>query len=226
MVITRTCDQCGASFAPRREHARFCSVPCRVAWNEDHLTDLAAEVNALAWSVIAMADATSRLVSVSAWDRPRAFAVVSEAVWWVTIVDSTLVRYHSVTYDVVLSDLPGRSRVEETLAGLRYVRNQIGQDADHVDFIAPTADLPDCQPDLVGDWTWRRQPEPACATLSPQGTAWEMTRYRAYQTRLAGHTVSQTFGDAAGFLSLAADRAKDTMDSMVSDQARVARPGQ
>ena len=37
-----------------------------------------AGVNALAWSIIGMADATDRLSKVGASDRPRAFAVVSE----------------------------------------------------------------------------------------------------------------------------------------------------
>jgi hypothetical protein len=32
-----------------------------------------------------------------------------------------------------------------------------------------------------------------------------MTRYRAYQAELAGHTVGETFGRAAAFLQLAAD---------------------
>jgi hypothetical protein len=31
-----------------------------------------------------------------------------------------------------------------------------------------------------------------------------MTRYRAYQAELAGHTIGETFGQAAAFLKLAA----------------------
>jgi len=31
-----------------------------------------------------------------------------------------------------------------------------------------------------------------------------MTRYRAYQAQLAGHTIGETFGRAAAFLKLAA----------------------
>ena len=30
---SRNCEQCGVLFTPRREHARFCSARCRVAWN-------------------------------------------------------------------------------------------------------------------------------------------------------------------------------------------------
>ena len=194
-------------------------------WNRASKTDRAAEVNALAWSIIAMADVTDRLAKVTAWDRPRAFAVVSEAVWWVTIVDATVVRYHPEAYDQALSEVASSAHIEETLAGLRFVRNQIGQGIDHVDFIRPAADRADDEPDRVGNWTWRCQPEPVCAALSQQGTAWEMARYRAYQTQLAGRTVGKTFGDAAGFLKMATDRASDATASQVSDQARVAQPG-
>lgn len=225
MVISRTCDQCGTSFSPRREHARFCSARCRVAWNRDHQADPAAGKNALAWSVIAMADATGRLAKVTAADRPRAFAVVSEAVWWVTIVDSTLVRYHAEAYDLVLSGLSDRKRTEETLSGLRFVRNQIGQGFDHADFIRPTPGQPGGRADRVGDWTWSAQPEPARGSLSPQAAAWEIARYRAYQARLAGHAVGQTFSDAASFLMAAADRARAAVAGQFSDRARVARPG-
>ena len=33
MTDTRNCEQCGTAYEPRREHARFCSARCRVAWN-------------------------------------------------------------------------------------------------------------------------------------------------------------------------------------------------
>jgi hypothetical protein len=77
----------------------------------------------------AMRDATGRLLRVTARDRARLFAVVSEAVWWVTIVDATLVRYHPDTYDGLLTGRPpaDRQMIEETLAGLRFVRNRMGQ---------------------------------------------------------------------------------------------------
>src|ERR1700734_3665273 len=84
---TRKCEQCGTSFVPRREHDRFCSAPCRDAWNRDHAGDLAAGASALVWSVTAMTDATQRLSRVAAADQPRAFTVISEAVWRGTIVD-------------------------------------------------------------------------------------------------------------------------------------------
>src|SRR5438270_13769694 len=87
----RDCEQCGTSFVPRREHARFCSPACRAAWNSEHTGDLKAGTSALRWSITAMNDTTERLSQVTAWDRPRAFAIIGEAVWGVTIVDATLV---------------------------------------------------------------------------------------------------------------------------------------
>lgn len=223
MVISRTCDQCGSSFTPRREHARFCSARCRVVWNREHMVDPVAEVKALSWSIIAMADVTERLAKIPALDRPRAFAVVSEAVWWVTIVDATLVRYHPESYDQALN--AAGPHVEATLAGLRFVRNQIGQGIDHVDFIHPAADSAGGGPDRVGGWAWSQQPEPACTQLSAQGKAWELARYRAYQTQLAGHPVGETFTDASAFLNLAASRTSDTEDGLLSDRVRALRRG-
>ena len=74
------------------------------------------------WSITAMSDATDRLLRVRAWNRPRAFAVISEAVWWVTIVDATLVRHHPDAYDAVMTGQAPAQRqlIEETLAGLRF----------------------------------------------------------------------------------------------------------
>ena len=101
-------------------------------------------MNALDWSINAMRDATGRLLRVSAWDRPSAFAVISEAVWWVTIVDGTLLRYDPDAYDEALGsqDPAERRLIEGTLAGLRFVRNQMGPDVDHVDFIHPEVGRP------------------------------------------------------------------------------------
>ena len=98
----RNCEQCGTSFVPRREHARFCSARCRMAWNHEHTGDLEAGASALDWSVTAMSETIDRLPGVRVWDRPRAFAGISEAVWRVTIVDATLVRHHPQAYDLSL----------------------------------------------------------------------------------------------------------------------------
>ena len=57
-----------------------------------------------------MIDTTDRMPRIRGLDRPRAFAVISEAVWWVTIVDGTLVRYHPEAYDRVLAEWSPRER--------------------------------------------------------------------------------------------------------------------
>jgi len=151
-----------------------------------------------------MSDALARLPRVAGLDRPRAFAVVSEAVWWVTIVDANLVRYHPDVYDRELANRPDVERllIEETLAGLRFVRNQVGSDIDRGHFIQPRTVAADSA--RAQDWTWTPLPEPSCEALSPRGLAWEMDRYRAYQSRLAGRAVVATFSYAGTFLKVVA----------------------
>ena len=220
MADIRDCEQCSTSFVPRREHARFCSARCRVAWNREHTGDLKTGASALAWSVTAMSDTAERLPRVRAWNRPRAFAVIGEAVWWVTMVDATLVRHHPEAYDAVMaSQTPAqRQLVEGTLAGLRFVRNRIGDEADLAEFIEPAEAGQGTGEGRITGWTWKPVPEPALASLPPRGRAWEMTRYRAYQAQLAGHTIGETFGRAAQFLNLAAANAPAITDTSV--QAR------
>jgi hypothetical protein len=205
----RTCEQCGTSFVPRREHARFCSARCRAAWNREHTGDLKAGTSALRWSITAMSDTTQRLPWMAAWDRPRALAAIGEAVWWVTIVDATLVRHHPGAYDAVLAGQTEAERqlTEETLAGLRFVRNQIGDEADLAEFIESGDCGQGAGQGRITSWTWKPRPEPAPALLPPRGQAWELTRYRAYQARLARHTIGETFGRASAFLRLAAANA-------------------
>jgi hypothetical protein len=217
----RTCVRCGKMFEPQREHARFCSARCRIAWNRDNLNsdrrgtgnwppdqqrDPQTQASALEWAVIGMRDTTERLGRVRPTDCSQAFAVVGEAVWWVTIVDATMVRYHPQEYEAGLAGLPAaeRERTEGTFGGLRFVRNRMGYYADHADFIRPEAG-----PDGTGDapitaWTWKPRPKPTLDSLPPRGRRWEMERYHAYQAWLAGQTMGDTFDRAAGFLTLAA----------------------
>jgi hypothetical protein len=203
---TRDCEQCGTSFAPRREHARFCSPSCRAAWNREHAGDLKAEMSALRWSITAMNNTTKRLTRMTTGDQPRAFALISEAVWWVTIVDATLVRHHLDAYDKVMADQTPAKRqlIEGTLAGLRFVRNRIGDEADLAEFIKSGEGGTASAEGRVTIWTWKPVPEPALASLSPRGQSWEMSRYRAYQAELAGHTIGETFSGATAFLKRAA----------------------
>ena len=147
---------------------------------------------------------------VSGSDRTSAFAAVSEAVWAVTIVDAAMVRYHPDAYDGVLADKTPMERrlIEESLAGLRFVRNWIPDEAAVADFVEPGA---------AGDygvmgWTWRSVARPALTRRSAGAREWEMARYRAYQTRLAGRTVGEVFERAEAFLKRIATHATSAGD--------------
>jgi hypothetical protein len=226
MAETRRCGRCGKEFEPKREHARFCSPRCRVAWNRENWNRAnwgqqkwgsenwaheerghqGTETSALSWAIIAMRDTTERLGKVRASDRAQAFAVIGEAVWWVTIVDATLVRYYPDDYEAALARLSARQRrvTETTFAGLRFVRNRMGYYADHADFIQPRVDEKGGSDAPITEWTWRTLPAPAVATLPPRGQEWELSRYQAYQDLLAGRSVGETFSRASRFLDLMA----------------------
>jgi hypothetical protein len=181
------------------------------------MSEPTGEASALKWSITAMRDATERLPKVKASDRPRAFAVIGEAVWWVTIVDGTLVRHYPDVYDSVMAEQAPAERglIEETLAGLRFVRNRMGHEVDHVDFIRPRASRPGPGDGPITAWTWRSVPEPALASLPRRGQAWEMTRYRAYEAQLAGQTIGSVFARASAFLKLTAAHATSATDISV-----------
>jgi hypothetical protein len=179
--------------------------------------DPQAGESALLWSVTGMSEATERLAGVRAGDRRRAITVISEAVWWVTIVDATLVRHHALAYDDVMAGQTPAERplVEGTLTGLRFVRNQIRDVADLAGFIEPgQADRGAGKRGITG-WTWQSVPEPALALLPPRGQAWEATRYQCYQAHLARHSIGETFGRAAAFLKLAVANAPPVADASV-----------
>jgi hypothetical protein len=207
MTDTRTCEQCGTSFTPRREHARFCSPRCRVAWNRRQDSDPPAETGALAWSITAMLETTDRLQRADGSDRADGLTVISEAVWWVTMVDATLVRYHLDVHNEVLARQAAaqRTMTEDTFAGLRFVRNQMGYAADPADFIQPLDLGSGTAAPRVAAWTWRAVPEPAAASPARRAHGWELTRYHAYQRQLAGRPVGGTFGQAVAFLRLTAE---------------------
>jgi hypothetical protein len=171
-------------------------------------------VSALQWSIIGMSETTERLARVNAGDRPQAFALIGEAVWCVTIVDATLVRYHAEAYDAVLADQASAQRglIEGSLAGLRFVRNRIGHGVDIAEFIEPGAPGPGADEGPVTGWAWMSVPEPALASLPLRARSWEMTRYRAYQAELAGHTTGEIFGRAVAFLELTAANAPSITD--------------
>src|SRR6185437_3755858 len=125
MEDVRNCAQCGAEFRPRREHARFCSAECRITWNRENASDLPIDDTPLNWSASALEDTAERLRKAGAVNLPEALAVISEAVWWVTLVDATMIRYHHDAYDHALAELAADERkiTEGTFTGLRFVRN-------------------------------------------------------------------------------------------------------
>jgi hypothetical protein len=207
MADTRNCEQCGMLFAPRREHARFCSARCRVAWNRRNASDPSPETGALAWSITAMGETTDRLHRAGGADQANGFALISEAVWWVTMVDATLVRYRPEVYAEILAGQAAARRrpLEETFGGLRFVRNQMGYDTDHLEFIQPLEPAPGAAAPRIAAWTWRPVPEPALGSLTERGREWELTRFRAYQAQLAGQRIGETFRRAVAFLRLVAE---------------------
>jgi hypothetical protein len=177
-----------------------------MAWNREHAGVAAAPDVAIDWSVMAMTEAAGRLAAAGCWDLPHLAAAVGETVWWVTLVDSTLVRYHPRGYEAALASRDVRPRqTEETLAGLRYVRNQLGRSADPAQFVRPAAN-----DDGATAWTWSPLPEPELGALAAHARQWELSRYHAYQARLAGRDIARTFARCAAFLAQAASLATGT----------------
>ena len=196
----RECAQCGTPFTPQREHARFCSPRCRMAWNREHAGVAAAPAVAIDWSVIAMTESAARLAIADAWDLHHVAAAVGETVWWVTLVDATLVRYHLRDYESALASKAVRRRKTElTLEGLRYVRNQLGKSVEPDEFVAVAAG-----DDGASGWVWRPLPEPGLGGLASRARQWELSRYRAYQGRLAERDIARTFERCTEFLVQAA----------------------
>jgi hypothetical protein len=207
MAGIRHCDQCGAVFEPPREHARFCSAGCRIAWNRQNADDITPG-SALAWSLLALRDTTQRLAELTVTEPCQGFTIIGESVWRVTIVDATLVRYYPGAYEQILgSQEPLQRQVTETtLAGLRFVRNQMGYTDPPSAFIQPAGAISCSTRSRVAEWTWKEiiSPPPA----SPAGPAsWEMDRYQAYQAQLAGHAIGGTFQLTTAFLLQAAAQA-------------------
>ena len=203
---TRQCVQCGARFAPLREHARFCSPKCRIAWGRQNAGSAPGD-DALDWSVTAMRETTDRLVQAEGWDQANAFVAITEAVWWITMVDATLVRYYPAAYQAALAELDPvhRLAIEDTFGGLRFVRNNLGYEAGHDDFIEPGPAGAGEEAGRMAVWTWRTVPEPEVSCLAPRSQEWEITRYRAYQSQLAKRPIGETFRQAADFLQRTAD---------------------
>jgi hypothetical protein len=185
-----------------------------MAWNREHAGVAAAPAVAIDWSVIAMTEAAGRLAGAGAWDLHRVAAAVGETVWWVTLVDATLVRYHPRDYESALASKAVRRRkTEGTLEGLRYVRNQLGKSVDPAEFVCPALGNGSNESNGGGGggggtggagWVWRPLPEPGLEGLAARSRQWELSRYQAYQGRLAERDIARTFARCAEFLAHAA----------------------
>jgi hypothetical protein len=144
----------------------------------------------------ALEDTTDRLGKAEAMNLPEALAVISETVWWVTVVDGTLTRYHHDIYDHAMNELV----TEGTFTGLRFVRNCMGHYLDPADFIQPQQDsLGGDAP--VASWTWRQVPTPVSAALPQRTRTWETGRHLHYRVYLADQPVGETIDRAATFLT-------------------------
>jgi hypothetical protein len=154
---------------------------------------LDAGEDALAWSVTAMSGALRRIGDAGGADVPQAVAAATETVWWVTVVDAAITRHCPDAYRAALAalDPAARRAVERSLAGLRFIRGQLGYSADPGDFIRPAPAAP------APAWTWQSVPPP-----SPQrGTARDTSPYREYRTQLAGRPLAEALTLTVGFLS-------------------------
>ena len=111
-------------------------------------------------------------------------------------------RHHPGSYDsVIAGQHPAQRRqTEATLAGLRFVRNRLGGEADLAEYIQAAARGKGAGNGRITGWRWRPVPRPVLASPRPRAQAWEMTRYQAYQAQLARHTIGETFRRAATFL--------------------------
>lgn len=149
-----------------------------------------------------MYEATGRLTRMRAWDRTRAFEAIIDAVWRVTMLDAALVRYYPSTYDDTLERFSAADQAltEETLAGLRLVRNRVAEPDD----LAPFVDSGTTEwGPLTGQITsrqWRAVPARPSGSRSKSALAWEQARYRAYESRLVGTAIGDTFERCTAFL--------------------------
>lgn len=175
-----------------------------MAWNTERGGTAAAPLAAIDWSVTAMTEAAERFAFAGTWDLPRAAAAVNETVWWITLVDATLVRYHRQDYEDTLASgvRPARRKTVETLAGLRYVRNRLGESAGAAEFIRFALDA-----DGAAAWIWKPLPQPALDGMAASSRDWEISRYRSYQARLANRDVGLILTRCAAFLERAATTA-------------------
>lgn len=172
-----------------------------MAWHRAATGDPVIALSALEWSLPAMRGAVRRLAVLGAADPATVLALINDAIWAVTIVDAAMVRYHPEVYERVLAAGPMADRqvIEESLAGLRFVRNQIHDEAMLAELVEPGRAQRGAGQAGLPDWTWKPPPGPA-AERGARAQAWATARQQGYQAQLAGHPVGEVFERAATFL--------------------------
>jgi hypothetical protein len=156
----------------------------------------------LRWSVSAMNGSIGRLYKATGTDLPEALAIVTEAVWWVTLVEASIQRSSQAAYNHTLLSLGSADRraTEGTFIGLRFIRNWLGAHADPANFIQPEHD-DDGSEAPVAAWTWTLLPTPELGTVSPRDRHADAVRYRDYCTYLARKPIGETMTSAVTFLA-------------------------
>lgn len=183
----------------------------------DHASPAAGD--ALACSVTALTEALSRLDHAAG--TVQAVAAATEAAWWVITTDAAMNRSHPAAYARALAalDPAARRAVERSLTGLRYVRSQLGHNADPADFIQPQTGNGTSQRPAA--WTW--------AALAPppaqRGTTRDASPYREYRTQLTGRPVAEALTLAASFLAQAYAAARAGQRTLAAPRADRLRTG-
>jgi hypothetical protein len=200
-------------------------------WHRDHGEGPVAGDAVLHWSMPLMRNAI-RALTTTGLELSAGYAAISDPVWAVTIVDAAIIRRHPGLYDEMLAAQPRRTRraLEDSLAGLRYVRNHIpnhlavanfasprcgGYDPAHrtgpgnksrPSAAAPTQQTPTGQVPTgqtlsgVMGWQWLSAPPPDLSDQQGNAQPWEIHRYQAYHARLAGRPVGECLGPIETFL--------------------------
>lgn len=156
----------------------------------------------LRWSVSAMNGSIGRLYKATGTDLPEALAIVTETVWWVTLVEASLQRSSQAAYNHTLLSLePAERRTTEgTFVGLRFVRNWLGAHADPANFVHAQHD-DDGDEAPVAAWTWTLLPTPELGKVSPRDRHADAVRYRDYCTYLARRPIGESITSAVTFLA-------------------------
>jgi hypothetical protein len=150
-----------------------------------------------------MRDTTGLLADERSWARTSALGAIDDAVWRVTIADAALLRSAPSAYDAVLASQSDaeRRQIEDTFAGLRFVRNAVRDELDVARFVHAGNGEP--AGPLTG-WYWTPVGAPSMTARSPRSRDWQRARYRAYQDQLARRPIGDAFSRAVAFLERAA----------------------